>query len=151
MTHINIILPIYKFQHLYYFTSKLSKCNFVYIYCFPTHITPTSSPIVAAPKEYRTKHIQSVIFVKQITKQLSLECRVAVCYHRHIFCQFLSKFLPPKRASCGSLFFQHVPTTKCSMRFLFPPSQKHTPQLQLHLKNESICILRNRLYSTLQW
>jgi len=64
--HINIILLIYTFQHLYYFTSKQSNCNFVYIYCPhppPQHITPTSSPSFAATKKYRNIHIQSVSFV----------------------------------------------------------------------------------------
>ena len=140
------------------FPEVVKHSVYVYIYiCFSNYISLRSSPTVTlskftvSPAHYRhlisirrsepiilhqTYPVLNFLFRARIRKQLPSERLVAVWYNRYMYCQSPSTFPTeeglPLVLTLQSLFLQHVPTSKYSTRFLFPPSQKHIPRLQLH-------------------
>jgi len=138
---------IYTFQHLYYFTSKQSNCNFVYIYWFPPNITPTSSPSVAPPKKYRTKPIQSVNFVMHIFRSSYLWSVVWPFANIDIFSvspyqYFSHKNVPPVvPCSFNMCLHQNVAHVSC---FLHPRNMSrnynYTWQIKINLSCETVFI-----------
>jgi len=108
----------------------------------PTHITTTSSPSVAAPKEYRTKYIQYVIFVMRTFRRNYLCNDVWPFDTTDIFSVSPYQYFPPKNGppvvSCSFNMWLHQNLTHVSC-FLYPRNISHNYNYTWKVKINVIC------------